>query len=355
MMKKTALTLLVGIALNCQVTHAAVIFDWAYIGNAGNAPDTPPTIDLGGGISFPTRDPHGAVAYDYRISKHEVTNAQYTEFLNAVDPEGTNALDLYDDEMASHGNGGILFDGGAADGSKYQVKQGRSNNPVVFVTFFDAMRFTNWLENGQGSGDTEAGVYTIGSGTDEVRNSNASYFLPTVDEWFKAAYHKNDGVTGNYWGYATSTDDQPYSDQPSGGDAPDPSNVANYNFDDIDDLNGYNDGYAVTGSPILADGQNYLTDVGAYSSATSPYGTFDQTGNVSEWTETVAGIGGNARDTRGGSWSGNLMRISTDIDYGTTPGSSGSLVGFRVASVVPEPASLVMGVLAMMAVALWRR
>ncbi len=214
MMKKTALTLLFGIVLNCQATHAEIIFDWAYIGNAGNAHDTPPTIDVGGGVTFPLRDAHGAVAYDYRISKHEVTNAQYTEFLNAVDSEGTNALDLYDDEMANHGNGGILFDSGAAVGSKYQVKQGRGNNPVVFVTFFDAMRFTNWLENGQGAGGTEVGVYTIGNGINEVRSPNASYFLPTVDEWFKAAYHKNDGVTGNYWGYATSTDDQPYSDQP---------------------------------------------------------------------------------------------------------------------------------------------
>jgi len=40
------------------------------------------------------------------------------------------------------------------------------------------MRFTNWLENGQGSGSTELGVYNIGSGTDEVCNPNATYFIP---------------------------------------------------------------------------------------------------------------------------------------------------------------------------------
>ncbi len=58
-----------------------------------------------------------------------------------------------------------------------------------YVSFFDAMRFTNWLHNGQGSGDTESGAYTIGSGTDEVRSANAKYWIPSEDEWYKAAYY----------------------------------------------------------------------------------------------------------------------------------------------------------------------
>jgi len=53
------------------------------------------------------------------------------------------------------------------------------------------MRFVNWLENGQpadGSG-TESGVYTIGSGVNETRAAAASYFIPSEDEWYKAAYY----------------------------------------------------------------------------------------------------------------------------------------------------------------------
>jgi hypothetical protein len=158
------LLVLIAIAIAARTLHA-VTFDWASVGNAGNNDDG--TCGYGG------------VDYTYRISKHEVTNAQYTEFLNAVDPGGTNSLSLYSSNMSTDAHGGINFNSGAANGAKYEIKSGRDKNPVVFVSFFDAMRFVNWLENGQGSGGTESGVYTIGSGTDEVRNPNATYFIPS--------------------------------------------------------------------------------------------------------------------------------------------------------------------------------
>ena len=75
--------------------------------------------------------------------------------------------------------GGIAFSAGAPSGSKYSVKTNMGNKPVNYVSFFDAMRFTNWLENGQGNGGTESGVYTIGNGTNETRAPGASYFLPS--------------------------------------------------------------------------------------------------------------------------------------------------------------------------------
>jgi hypothetical protein len=53
------------------------------------------------------------------------------------------------------------------------------------------------------------------------------------------------------------------------------------NFYQDDGLaNGFDDGYAVTGSTTNVATQNYLTDVGAYASSPSYYGTFDQGGNV---------------------------------------------------------------------------
>ena len=84
---------------------------------------------------------------------------------------------------------------------------------MIYVSFFDAMRFTNWLHNGQGSGDTESGVYTIGSGTDEVRSASAKYWIPSEDEWYKAAYY--DPNSGVYYDYPTGTDTAPYSDNPA--------------------------------------------------------------------------------------------------------------------------------------------
>src|SRR5207244_1500322 len=107
---------------------------------------------------------------------------------------------VYNAAMNTDALGGITFVTGNPTGSKYVVKAGRGNNPVVYVSFFDAMRFTNWLENGQptnGSG-TETGTYTVGTGISEVRSLGAQFFIPSENEWYKAAYHKNDGVTGNY-------------------------------------------------------------------------------------------------------------------------------------------------------------
>jgi formylglycine-generating enzyme required for sulfatase activity len=341
MTKTTTAFVFVLATLGGVTANATVTFDWATVGNPGNGPD-----DTG----------FGAVSYTYSISKHEVTNAQYTEFLNAVDPTGTNSLNLYSSSMSSTGNGGINFNGGAADGSKYTTKSGRDNNPVVFVSFFDAMRFTNWLQNGQGSGSTESGVYTIGTGLNETRNPGATYFIPSENEWYKAAYHKNDGVTGNYWDYPTSSDTVPYSDNPGSLNTPDDSNVANF-FQDDATANGYDDGLAVTGSPNFYNDQNYLTDVGAYSLAMSPYGTFDQGGNVFEWNEAVIMFSTEVRGLRGGDYNAFASGLLAAARGDRFPTVEMSSIGFRVATRIPEPSTLLLGVMAAagLLISSWRR
>jgi formylglycine-generating enzyme required for sulfatase activity len=220
------------------------------------------------------------------------------------------------------------------------------------VSWFDSIRFANWMHNGMGSGDTETGAYTLMGGTPQpanafiiTRNPGARWWLPSEDEWYKAAYHKNDGATGNYWDYPTSTNATPYSDQPPGAGAPDSSNTAN--FFEIDDsiVNGYNDGWAVTASNsfVVDSLQNYLTDVGAYTSSRSPYGTFDQGGNVFEWNETLP-FGGLNRGVRGGSWFDSYSFLhAADRFSGDFPGNEYFRLGFRVAS-IPEPASITLGI-----------
>jgi formylglycine-generating enzyme required for sulfatase activity len=292
------------------------------------------------------------VEYVYRISKHEVTNTQYTEFLNAVDPSGTNARMLYNTSMSSNPRGGINFDNGAANGSKFQVKPGRENNPVNYVSFTDAMRFTNWLQNGQGSGSTESGVYAIRNGLSEIRNAAATYFIPSESEWYKAAYHKNDGATANYWDYPTSTDVVPFSDQPPGSGAPTQSNTANFQHND-GVANGYDDGFAVTGSSILNFAQNYLTDVGSYSASVSPYGTLDQGGNVFEWNEAVYD---SHRGVRGGDFFLSSEVLAASARF-FPPNQSGEddVLGFRVASRIPEPSTALLGLIAAAGLMPWRR
>lgn len=321
------------IHLFCLLPPAAmaqVAFDWATVGNPGNAPDSLP------------QGPIGAVEYVFQISKFEVTNGQYAEFLNAVDPTGANLFGLYDANMTTNAaGGGITFNRRAADGLKYSTQAGKGNKPVIAVDYFDVLRFTNWLHNGQGQGSTEVGAYTIDDGLSEVRSPQAKYFVPSENEWYKAAYHKNDGVTGNYWRYPTSTDVVPFSDQPPGTDAPDQSNTGNFSVDD-GVVNGYNDGYAVTAIDEFIVGPTYTTDVGAYWASSSPYGTFDQGGNVFEWTE---GVPGSFRTMRGGNWvygeGAKALMGSFRLEQ-SSPFEFGVGIGFRVARVIPEPGSAMM-------------
>jgi formylglycine-generating enzyme required for sulfatase activity len=205
------------------------------------------------------------------------------------------------------------------------------NKPTNFVSWYDAIRFANWMHNGQGNGDTESGAYTLLGGTPTpsnglsiVRNPGAIWFLPSEDEWYKAAYHKNDGVTGNYWDYPTASDIAPTSASPPGG-----PNSANH-------------------------GNSALTDAGAYVDSAGPYGTFDQGGNLYEWNEAL--ISGTFRGLRGGSWDQGSASLASSTRAGSMPSLDGDNYGFRLVT-VPEPTSIALMSLGMVAIGglMWRR
>ncbi len=320
-MVSAAAGLVATVLLAPGAVQAEVTFDWATVGNVGN-----------GASGFG----YGAVAYEYRISKHEVTNTQYAEFLNAVDATGANTLSLYNGDMT--GNfGGIEFQAGNADGSKYVVQTGRGNTPVTYVSWYDAARFSNWLHNGQGTGSTEAGAYDMSLlETDPSaisRDTGATHFITSEDEWYKAAYHWGETVDGFYYTYATTSNDLPASDQPG-----DDATGVNYYNDDGNNGNGFNDGYAATGSTAFPGAVSPFTEVGAYTDADSPYGVFDLNGNVSEWNEALIG---SDRGLRGGGWSSGAGNLAVSFRSQLDPITENGNVGFRVGSIVPvpEPAS----------------
>jgi hypothetical protein len=155
-----------------------VTIDWVTVGDPGNAPDTPEKC----------AGPNcGSVAEVYRISKYEITNAQYAEFLNGVANE-VDPFGLYVSSMA-----GIDFPPVPIGFERfYEVRPGFANKPVNQVTYYDALRFVNWMHNGQGPADTETGAYTLVGGTETpssvLFNAGASIFLPSDSEWYKAAY-----------------------------------------------------------------------------------------------------------------------------------------------------------------------
>jgi len=316
---------------------AAVVIEFVPVDDPGNESDI---------LIHCTQTDCGSVATPYVIGKYEVTNQQYAEFLNAVadaDPNG-----LYSVNMSIDARGGITR-GGSSGSYSYAVKPGRENNPVIYVSFHDALRFANWLHNGQptgpqGAGTTEDGAYTITPGgvatNTIVRNAGAGYFLPTENEWYKAAYY--DTGLGIYYDYATSTNTTPVSGPPPGG-----ANSANY----------WSGSYALTGSPNFDNAFNYLSDVGAYASAVSPNGTFDQAGNVWEWNETIAAAPTTYRVKRGGDWNDQDAYLASGLGVTGDPGLPGEdfETGFRVA---PEPGADLLAATAALLLALrygWRR
>ena len=320
----------------------AVTIQTSPVGNPGNAPDS-------------VFGSFGAVPYRYNIGTYDVTNTQYAEFLNAtattLDPFG-----LYNANMGSNMNGGIVRSGQTS--YAYEVKPGYANKPVVFVSWYDTIRFANWLTNGQGSSDTESGTYAITNGglnsgsvalpsvTQRgvwAQSGPTHWLLPSEDEWYKAAYYKGGGPNSGYWRYPFRSD---------GGvditSAPPPGGSLSSNF--------YDGSYAFTRSSTFDATQVYLTDVGAYTSAFSPYGAFDMGGNVWQWNEAL--IGSVPRGVRGGSWGGLLYYMDSEYrERFTDPKGEGPFTGFRVANVtsVPEPESLTLLFAAGIVLTIWRR
>jgi formylglycine-generating enzyme required for sulfatase activity len=259
---------------------------------------------------------YGSVGYVYKISKYEVTNAQYAELLNAADPSGANALGLYNANMGSSSFGGIDFVAGNAAGSKYVVKDGFASKPVNYVSFYDSLRFANWLHNGQGAGNTETGAYTLLGGTPVPSNGLtvtrnvgvATIFLTSEDEWYKAAYY--DAGTLSYNPY-------PFADGFNGAVCELPAGTTSHSA---------NCNLAVSA----------LTDGGAYSGSPSEYGTYDQGGNVWEWNEAIIVV--SDRGVRGGEAGNGPFALAASLQDDSFSNLGDAVTGFRVAR-LPEPGS----------------
>ncbi len=291
---------------------AQVTFEWVIVGNPCNAEDPENSGDIPG---------IGSVTGVYRIAKYEVTNDQYAEFLNAV-AGVVDTYDLYNESMGTEPRGGIT-QSGSSPNLTYAVKTDMGNKPVNYVSFFDAMRFVNWLHNGQLSGaqdasTTEDGVYAISDGLSETRAPDAQFFIPTEDEWYKAAYHQpaaDGGDSDDYWLYPTASNSVPANATANAtGDISNPgANVANWGSGA--DWNGQNGNVTTVGS------------AGALSD--SFYGTADQGGNVWEWNETVGGS--SFRVLRGSSWVSAEVNLRSSVRVNSSPSSEGGSIGFRVA------------------------
>ena len=321
-LSSTILAAIAALFIGSAVQASPVIVALSTVGNPGNA------ADPANSASFPGI---GSVGYTFNIGTYDVTQGQYTVFLNAV--AQTDTYSLYNPNMATAGNYSYVNNGfgivrsGSSGSYSYSVNPAYGNLPVTYVSWFDAARFCNWLSNGQpvthveNATTTETGAYTLSgtmSGVSVSKNTFATWWIPSENEWYKAAYYDptlNSGL-GGYWKYATKSNTTP------GNVVGSASKQANYN----------NGVYSVTRSASYSNSQNYLTPVGSFTNSASAYGTFDQAGNVWNWIDAVRD--GLYRGVRGGSWDFDSSALASWAGFQSSPTDETYNDGFRVATSV---------------------
>lgn len=269
--------------------------DFVTIGNPGNPAD-----------STGVPNPAGSVSYSYRIGTYEIPE-------DAVRKANTLSAD-------------------AAQPLGITLDTRGPNKPATSLSWFEAARFVNWLNTS--TGHTPAYKFDV-SGNFQLwapgdpgynpanlfRNNLAEYFLPSADEWYKAAFY--DPAIGGYWDYPTGSNDPPIS--VASGTAP---------------------GTAVWNQP----GEQGPADVNL-AGGLSPYGTMGQGGNVWEWEETeldlVNDLVSSSRGIRGDNWLPSLSPIglSSSFRNHSFPDANPINVGIRVVSIVPEPSTLCLAML----------
>ena len=201
---------------------------WAYVGNANNSADT--FKKYSGCCDSPREFPSeiyfedanfGSVAYSYWIKKVPIKYSEFLTYINTVDSQGLQYNNLkyciigmfksganLTVPEAVYGNY-LLFDNSRSNGNKYYVNSYNLNKPVASLNWIHAARYCNWLHTSGSS--TESGAYDLS------QNESPSHFItrenaeiaaiPTVDEWYKAAYYNP--VTSTYYRFATQSNRMP--------------------------------------------------------------------------------------------------------------------------------------------------
>ncbi len=242
---------------------------------------------------------YGIVDYDYRMGVFEITNEQWNQFKASVGGTVTgDPSTAYDSDAFYTG----------------------ASQPTNNVSWYEAAQFVNWLSTSTGHQaaynfvDGELTLWDSSEAADGshlYRHKDAYYFLPSEDEWVKAAYWNGTELQT----YATEDDSIPVANVDSSYDR-------------------FSDGPWNVGS-----GSKELN------------GTYDMMGNVLEWVESpfiysasTEYAASSRRAMRGGCYTMvNVGGLKSSVHSNRLPEYESSGVGFRIASssAVPEPGSLI--------------
>jgi sulfatase modifying factor 1 len=243
----------------------AFTIDFVVVGDVGNAPHS-------SGV--------GSVGYHYQIGKYEISENLITK----AEAQG----------MAS-----------------VPREFGFGDQPID-ISWANAAKFVNFLNTSKGY----PAAYNVVEGQLPTRNPNAYYYIPSDNEWVKAAHYKGGGTNAGYWRYATGSDT-----------APQPTNSS------------------VLPNTAVYWGQftqSWASTNAQAAGGLSPYGTMGQNGNFSEYTDTLFSI--HQQRTRGGAFWSTIDSVNdglnlTNVTIVTSGaglwqlGRKGASTGFRVASV----------------------
>ena len=225
-------------------------------------------------------------------------------------------------------------------GRRYKLRAGLEHAdriPVLGMDWREAAMFTNWLHNEKSSdlSAIEDGAYDTstfhtnsdGTFTDQAtHHPDARYWIPTLDEWLKAAhYDPNRNEDDGWWLYNHMSNEAPVPGFPDEGET---STGLDWAFGEAIDI-----------------------PLGSYPETRSPWGLLDMSGGAEEWTEEIKGDS-EFRTTKGAGAAQLPEYYYLDqagFDFWNRPGFPGLQSGLRVAGIVPAPA----GALVIPAVCLW--
>ena len=309
-------------ASGAQISYSQGI-EFVTIGAAGNAV-VPATFPQGYARG------RGSVSYEYRIGRMEVTTSQWVEFFNAAFDRPSN------DRLPHLIPPGVWGAQGATptvpDGRRWTVPAGNENRLVGNISWRMAAMYCNWLCNDKGT-DRAAflnGAYDVATFgglspngfSDQVEHSpGAQYWIPTFDEWVKAAHfdpNRLGDAAGGWWRFPTLSDVVPVYGPPGQGQA--------------------------NAGAVQIPSQQLFHPLGSYPTVQSPWGLLDTAGGTSEWLESALAITGPNLDIRLQEGSSFALSFGSSRGSDLIEGTSGSYpsisewdFGFRIASAVPTP------------------
>ena len=291
----------------------------------------------------------GSVGYAYRIGRFEVTTAQWAEFFNAAFDRPVNDRIPHIVAPDTGNWGAVSATPTVQGGRRWRVPAGSEMIPVGDISWRMAAIYCNWLCNNKSTAREAflSGAYDVstfgfatpsgGSWTDQAaRSPGARYFIPTWDEWLKAAHYdpnkvNSDGSVGGWWQYSTTSDTAPRYGPP-GATVTDPNTGAVLGAAQA------NAGYSAFTFP---GSDPFSVPLGAYPAVTSPWGLLDTAGGSAEWTESILGDIDRARRFDGSNRLDDAFAasLSDSVRYvgGEYPHIPTFEFGLRIAAVVPAP------------------